>query len=148
MVFAERFCFEYRQSIFAISISLLEKGVAPHLNHYNSLYPRLFVLSLVEISPAVLEKKILNIMYVHFFTIICLWKGRGLSFNKLEFTSPKDDVCQGLLKWTENDEQNAIRKAYLSFQLRWAKIYESKMHGKVILLWKVHRHLSPSIEGK
>ena len=51
-----------------------------------------FVPSLVEIGPVVLK------YYVKEFPLFCYYfpleKGRGLHLNKLEFPSPKDDLCQ------------------------------------------------------
>ena len=68
-------------------------------------------------------------------------KGVALYLNKLEFPSPKDTLCQVWLKlaqwfwrrrWKcekftdrrtdrQTDGRQVIRKAHLSFQLRWAK---------------------------
>ena len=48
----------------------------------NPFYPRM--LSLIEIGPAVLEKKIFLIssMYFHYFVIISPWKRAGPSFEQ------------------------------------------------------------------
>ena len=101
--------------------------------------------NLVEIRPVVLEEKILNFVNVfllfHFY--LPLEKIEPLHLNKLESQSPKDALCKFGWNWPsgswEEDEnekslqtdgqtdrrtddgQQAIRKAHLSFQLRWAK---------------------------
>ena len=104
-----------------------------------------FVLRLVEIGSVVLEKKIFNFnMFFYYFVIISPWKrGGALHLNKLESPSPKDALCQVWLKlaqwfwrrrWkcekfttttttttTTDNGQILIRKAHLSFRLRWAK---------------------------
>ena len=86
-------------------------------------------------------------MYFHYFVIISPWKkGRFLHLKKLESPSPKDALWQVWLKLTQwfmrrrwkcekftdrqtdgqtdgrtyNDGRQVIRKAHLSFQLRWA----------------------------
>ena len=55
-----------------------------------------FVPSLVEIGPVVLEKKIFKFCQCIFAIsqLSTLGKGRVLHLNKLEFTSPKDALCQ------------------------------------------------------
>jgi hypothetical protein len=81
---------------------------------------------------------------MYFYSFNChyipLEKGHPLPLNKREFPSPKDDLCQVLLKlaqrfWRRSQKckslqtdretarqtdagQRAIRKAHLSFQLR------------------------------
>jgi hypothetical protein len=73
------------------------------------------------------------------FLLFCyylpLGKGVPLHFNNLESPPPKDNLCQvwsklALWFWRRSqkckslqmdDGQRAIRKAHLSFQLRWAK---------------------------
>ena len=75
----------------------LRKGrpfIWTNLNRFD-----LRMLSLVEIGPVVLEKKIFQIssMYFRYFVIL-LEKGGALHLKKLEFPSPKDAVCQFWLK--------------------------------------------------
>ena len=93
------------------------------------------MLSLVEIGPVVLEKKIFKFCQCT-FSIFCkylpLEKRHCSSLNKLESPSTKDSLCQVWLKlaqwfwrrrwkcekftdkWT--DEGQAIKKVHLSFQ--------------------------------
>ena len=58
---------------------------------------------LVEVGPVVIEKKIF-FNFVNVFLLfrnyiyISLGKGRAFHFNKLEYPSPKDDLCQVWLK--------------------------------------------------
>ena len=93
----------------------LEKGVALHLNKFELPSPNgCFVPSLVEISPVVLEKKILKYL---FFNIILLFrncllleKGVALYLKKLESLSPKDAFCQVWL----NLAQLFLRKRFLN----------------------------------
>jgi hypothetical protein len=81
-----------------------------------------------------------------------LEKGYPLRLNKLESPPPKDDLCQVYLKlvmwfWRRSRKckslqtdgqtdgqtdagQRAIRKAHLSFQLRWAKNKNKQTKGK------------------
>ena len=92
------------------------------------------------VDSVVLEKKI---FYVNVFSLfrnyLPLEKGEALHLKKLESPSPKDTLCQVWLKlaqWSCEEVKNrkslqtdrqtdagqkAIRKAHLSFQLRWAK---------------------------
>jgi hypothetical protein len=86
-----------------------------------------------------------------YFLLFCdylpLEKGVPLHLKKLESPSPKDELCQVWLKlaqWfcrsqnckslqtdRQTDRQRAIRKAHLSFQLRWAKrciVWQSSIH--------------------
>ena len=92
-------------------------------------------------SSVVLEKKIFLIssMYVRFFEIFPLGKGRALQLNKLESPSPKDALYQvwlTLAQWfwrkdekcekfttttTSDNGQILIRKANSNLRLRWAK---------------------------
>jgi hypothetical protein len=82
--------------------------------------------------------KIFNV-FLLFRYYLPLEKGYPLHLNKLESPSPKDDLCEVWLKlvqwfWRRSRKckslqtdrqtdagQRAIRKAHLSFQLRWAK---------------------------
>ena len=97
--------------------------------------------SLVEIGPLVLEEKILKHLSVYFryFVIFSPWK-RTWSFTsiwKSKFPLPKDALCQIWLKLAQyvvlekkikmwkackhtDGGQQAIRKAHLSIQFRWA----------------------------
>ena len=57
--------------------------------------------SLVEVNPVVLEKMILQFVkrnFLNFVIISPLKKDRAFHLNKLEFPSPKDDVCQFLIE--------------------------------------------------
>ena len=73
---------------------------------------------------------------LHFRYYLPLEKGMALHMNKLESPLPKDALCQVLFKFVQwfwrrswkcekftdgqtDDRQQAIRKAHLSFQLRW-----------------------------
>jgi hypothetical protein len=105
------------------------------------------------------RRRFLNIFSV--FLLFCYYlpfeKGYLLCLNKLEFPSPKNDMCQVLLKLAQwfwrrsrkckslqtdgqtdgqtDAEQRAIRKAHLSFQLRWAKtpkVWPFWLHFKVL----------------
>ena len=69
----------------------LEKGKALHLNKLESLHPRMLCANLVETCPVVLEKK-----------------------SKIGKVYRQTDG-------QKDDGRRAIRKAHLSFQLRWAK---------------------------
>ena len=77
-----------------------ERGMAHHLNklesstHKDLLHTRMFYANLVEIGTVVL-KKIFNFLECIFG---CFEKDRALHLNKLEFLSPKDDLCQVWLK--------------------------------------------------
>jgi hypothetical protein len=55
---------------------------------------------LIEIGPVVLEKNILKIFFVYFYSCyyLPLEKGAALHFNKLESPHPKDNLCQVWLK--------------------------------------------------
>jgi hypothetical protein len=94
---------------------------------------------LIEIGLLVLEKKIFK-KFFSIFLLFCYYlpleMGNPLHLNNLESPPPKDDLCQVWLKlaqwfWRrsrkckslqtdgqEDDGQQAIRKAHLSFQLR------------------------------
>ena len=76
---------------------------------------RCFVPNLVEIGPAVLEKKILNFVNVFwnslFRNYLPLEKGKALDLNKLESSSPKDALCQVWLKLA----QRFWRNRFLNF---------------------------------
>jgi hypothetical protein len=102
--------------------------------------------------------KIFNI-FLLFCYYLPLEKGYPLPLNKLESPSPKDDLCQVWLKlvqwfWRRSrkckslqtdrqmdrqmDRQTdagqwAIRKAHLSFQLRWAK----KVPNRLMRWWNI-----------
>ena len=84
-----------------------------------------FVPRLVEIGPVVLEKKILHIFTIS--KLSPLGKGQGLSFEKIwiPFTQGSWEEVENR-KSLQTERQTdagwkAIRKAHLSFQLRWAK---------------------------
>ena len=109
------------------------------------------MLSLVEICSVVLEKKILKFrkcVFSLFHNYLPLEKGGALHLNKLESPSSKDALCQVWLKLAQwfwrrrwkcekftdgrtdgqtDDGRQVIRKAHLSFQLRWAKKREKKI---------------------
>ena len=91
-----------------------------------------------------------------FHNYLPLEKSRALHLNKLESPSPEDALCQVWLKLAQwfwrrrwkcekfidtrtDDGQQPIRKAYLSFQLRWAK--HSRTHG-FILTFTVYNLIS------
>ena len=118
--------------------------------------PGCFVLSLVEIGQAVLEKKILKFVNVvsPFRNYLPFGKDVALDLNKLESPSPKDTLCQVWLKlaqwfWrrrrkcenftmTTDNGQIVIRKAHLSLWLRWAKkwpLYFFKIMFNIKSLW-------------
>jgi hypothetical protein len=89
---------------------------------------------LIEFGLLVLKKEIFKNVQCIFTLSLLSPLGEGLcpSFEKLEFPSPKDDLCQVWLKlvqwfWRRSQKckslqtdagQLAIRKAHLSFQLR------------------------------
>ena len=133
---------KFHQCIFVISwLSFLGKGQDPSFeqNWIQFTMPGCFVLSLVEIGQAVLEKKILKFVNVFspFRNYLPFGKDVALDLNKLESPSPKDTLCQVWLKlaqwfWrrrrkcenftmTTDNGQIVIRKAHLSLWLRWAK---------------------------
>ena len=58
------------------------------------------MLSLVKISPAVLEKMFLNLVYVFslFHYYLPIEKSGALHLNKIKFSSPKDEWCKVFLK--------------------------------------------------
>ena len=109
----------------------LKKGLTHHLNKLKIPLPwGVFLLSLVEIGPLFLDKKIF---------IFCQWillfryhlpleKGVTLDFNKLKFCSPNNFLCQVWLKSTQWFCRRRWKcekfkdKAHMSFQLRWNKI--------------------------
>ena len=76
-----------------------------HLKKLESpLTQECLVPRLVEIGSVVLEKKIFQIpRYFHYFIIISPWKRVGpFIWNKFEFPSSKNDLCQvwlNLAKW-------------------------------------------------
>ena len=79
----------------------LEKSVTVHLNTLESpSHKDAFVPSLFKTYPVVLEKKIFN--FVNVFSLIrnylTMEKGMAFHFNTLEFLSPKDALCQVLMK--------------------------------------------------
>ena len=100
----------------------LEKGWPFIWINLNFFHRRYFVPSLVIVGQVVLK---IASMHFCYFVIICPRKGCDPHLNKLESTSLRDALCQVLLKLAQTDgqtdEQGAIRKAHLSFQLRWAK---------------------------
>ena len=95
-------------------------------------YLKSFVPSLVEIG--LVEKKIFKFRQCIFTD--SLEKGKALHLIKPEFPSPKDALLPSLVEiaqvvlekrmkmwkvYGQMDGWQAIRKAHLSFQLRWAK---------------------------
>ena len=115
-----------------------------HLNKLESTSPKYALgQDLVEISPVVVEKKILNFVNVFslFRNYFPLEKGGALHLNKLESSSPRVALCQFGWNWSsgsgeeakmwkiydkDNKEDNdnwqiVIRKAHLSLRLRWTK---------------------------
>ena len=104
-----------------------------------------FVPSLVKIGPVVLEKKIYNVVNV--ILLFCYYfsfeKGVALhlntrfpftpcatfDWNKPSGSGGEDEHVKSLQKdrqWTTGDQ-----KAYLSFQLRWAKKWQSDVKIEV-----------------
>ena len=98
------------------------------------------MLSLVQIGPVVLEKKVFKIcqcIYVsRNFVIISPWKGRGPSFEQTWIPFTQGCFVPSLVEigpavlekkfkmwkvYRRTDRQQVIRKAHMSFQLRWAK---------------------------
>ena len=120
----------------------LEKGVPLHLNTWIPFTQGCFVPSMVEIGPLVLKRRFLK--FVNVFSLYCnylpLEEGKVLQLKNLESHSPKDTLCQVLLKlvkwfWrrrrrkcekfttttTKTDnKQIVMKKAHLSLWLRWA----------------------------
>ena len=141
----EKMIFKFCQYIFAISLlSPLGKGWRPSFEQTEIPFTkRWFVLSLVEIGPVVLEKKIFKIYQCIFHNYHLLEKRVALHLNKLESPSPKDALFQVWLKlaqwfwirrWKcekftdrqtrqtdgQSTDKKMIRKNHLSFQLRLA----------------------------
>jgi hypothetical protein len=120
---------------------------------------------LIEFSLLVLEEKIsvfkIFSVFLLFRYYLPLKKGYPLHLNKLESPPSKDELCQVCLNWssgsgeevenvkvyrrtdrqthTQTDRQTngrrTIRKAHLSFQLRWAKNTDVKADVK-FLSWQ------------
>jgi hypothetical protein len=127
----------------------------------NSLHPRIICTKFDWIWPAGSEKEDFLKFSVYFY-YLPLEKGYPLLLNKLESPSPKDDLCQVWLKlvqwfWRrsrkckslQTDRQTdtaqwAIRKAHLSFQLRfqlrWAK--KARGPGATSLTWVILANFS------
>ena len=127
----------------------LEKG--PDSPFEQTLIPfnqGCFVPSLVEIGPLFWRRRFLN--------YLPLEKDGTLHLNKLESSTPKDALCQVWLKLVQsfwrskmkiwkvyrqtdrrtNDGWQVIRKAHLSFQLRWAKKKQYNHYKVFSCEWK------------
>ena len=82
---------------------LLKKG-GDHLieQTWNPFIQRYCVLSLIEIGPVVLEKKIFKFRQCNFAILLKYYlpleKGGAIHLNKLESPSPKNALCQVWLK--------------------------------------------------
>ena len=118
----------------------MKKDRALHLNKLESPSPKDALCQVwLKLAQWFWRRRFLNFVNVFslFRNYLPLEKDRSLYLNKLEFPSPKDALSQVWLKLVQwfwrrrlkcenftdrrTDERQAIRKAYLSFQLRWAK---------------------------
>ena len=116
----------------------LEYGMTLHLNKHDFPSPKDALCQVwLKLALWFLRRRFLKFVNVFspFPYYLPLEKGGVLHLNKLESPSPKNAVCQVWLKlvvlekkmkmWTVNgqtdDGHQAIRKAHLSSQLRWAK---------------------------
>ena len=77
------------------------------------------MLSLVKISPAVLEKMFLNLVYVFslFHYYLPIEKSGALHLNKIKFSSPKDEWCHvwsKLAKWFSRRSIFLFRQCFFS----------------------------------
>ena len=127
----------------------LEKGGAFHLNKLESPSPMNALCQVwLKLAKWFWRRRFLNVVNV--FSLFCnylpLKKGGALHRNKLESPPPMNALCQvwlKLAKWfwrrrwksekltdrrtdgrtdrQTDDGRKVIRKAHLSFQLRWAK---------------------------
>jgi hypothetical protein len=104
-----------------------------------------FVPRLIEIGLLILEKKIIFFKFneVLLLLLSSLRKWPVLHLNNSEFPLAKDNLCQFSLEFAQrfcrrsrkcktlnrqtDDGQQAIRKAHLSFQLRWANKRNTKV---------------------
>ena len=103
------------------------------LTNLNPTYPRILCANFGWNSPSGSgEDDFLN-SSIYFHNNLPLEKCRTLHLNKLEFASPKDDLCQVWLKmwkvYHNNDDGDGQRtkfdrKSHLSLRLRWAKMYK------------------------
>ena len=136
--------FKFYQCIFIISLlSPFEKGQDPSFEQPWNYLPQVsFVPSLVEIGPVYLEKN--NFKFRHCIFVITLYlplgNWQGPSFEQTWISFTKGCSVQSVVEigpvvlekklnmWKvyrrhTDDRQQAIRKAHLSFHLRWAKNY-------------------------
>ena len=135
--------FKVCQCIFAILLlSPLRKGMALHLNKLKSPSPKDALCQVwLKLAQWFLRFWRRFLKFVNVFSLIPYYlpleKGVVLHLKKFESPSPKEALCQIWLqldqwflrrKWKcekftdrRTDRQQAIRKAHLSFQLRWAK---------------------------
>ena len=138
-VVLEKKILKFRKCIFAISKeSPLGKRKGPSIEQsWIPFTQECNVLSLVEIGPVVLDRKIFKFHQCIFTILLSSPIGRcgALHLNRHESPSPKDELCQVWLKlawWlmtttttttttTTYNGQILIGKAHLSLLLRWAK---------------------------
>jgi hypothetical protein len=112
---------------------LFEEELALYLKQFRIHFTQgWFIPSLIEIG-LLFWRRFLKMFSV--FLLFCyhlpLGKGVHLHLNDLESPPPKNDLCIWSKFWRrswkskftdgQTDGQQAIRKAHLSFQLRWAK---------------------------
>ena len=108
-------------SRYFVFISPLEMGVAPQLNNLET--QRCVVPSLVEIDPAILEKKIFSIssVYFRYFLIIFPWKRVDPSFEQTWIPFTKG--CFVLI-WLK------LAKWFWGRRWKWGKIYDDNTNSK------------------
>ena len=130
---------------------LLEKGGPLHLNKFESPSHKDALCQVwLKLAQWFWRRRFFKLNFVNVFSLfrnyLPLENGGALHLNKLEFPSPKDVLCQVWLKLAQwfwrrrwkcekftdrrtdgrtdrqtDDGRQVIRKAHLSFQLRWAK---------------------------
>ena len=132
----------------------MEKGGTLGLNKLKSPSPKDALCQVwLKLAQWFWRRRFFNFVNVFslFRNYLPLEKGGALHLNKLESPSPKDALCQVWLKLAQwfwrrrwkcekftdgqtdgrtdrqtDDGRQVIRKAHLSFQLRWAKNYRQK----------------------
>ena len=103
-----------------------------------------YVLSLVEISPVVLDKKILCVFAISLLSLLGKWWGP--LYNKLEFTSPNNALCQVWLKlalWFWRRFLNFIN--ILSLFCYYLPLEQGVVLEKKNKMWKVYEKLEVSL---
>ena len=125
---------------------LLEKGMALHLNKLESSSPKDALCQVwLKLALWFLRRRFLKLVNVFslFPYYLPLEMGVAFHLNKLESPLPKDALCQVSEKFTDrrtdrrterqtDNGRQAIRKAHLSFQLRWANKSSKHFYVKFV----------------